>query len=158
NAAGKFAVWAVDATGNYTSAVLTPTSGMSAALEALEPTFGQDLNLDGTVGVKTTLIQTDGSTSLTQVANNYYLFAQATTNGPKLTLSGAAILANNFGGWAPIGAVATQTGYDVAIQNGDEYQVWAFDSTGAYTSIVMPMSSGSSLSLEQIEPTFGQDL
>jgi hypothetical protein len=39
-------------------------SGLSSALESLEPNFHQDLNGDGVIGPPTTVIQTDGSTSL----------------------------------------------------------------------------------------------
>ena len=50
--------------------------GKDYALELLELVFNQDLNGDGTVGLTTTVIQTDtnafGSTSLTEVANEYF--------------------------------------------------------------------------------------
>ena len=49
-------------------------SGTSCALESLETSFQQDLNGDGTIGVATTVIETDGSTSLTEVGNHFYLY------------------------------------------------------------------------------------
>src|SRR5262249_8123327 len=119
------------------------------------------LNLDGTVGVKATLIQTDGATSLEQVGSNYYLFAVGTTNGPELRFGGAPVVANTgaVAGWTPVGAVATQTGYDVAFENAaGKFAVWAVDATGNYTSAVLTPTSGMSAALEALEPTFGQDL
>ena len=57
-------------------------------------------------------IQTDGSTSLTEVANNYYLDG-STGSGPALRYKGANITAGEFGNWTLIGAVKTQSGYDL---------------------------------------------
>ena len=48
--------------------------GTSTTLESLETTFQQDLNGDGTIGIPTVVIQTDGSTSLVQVGSNYFLY------------------------------------------------------------------------------------
>ena len=48
-------------------------SGSSAALESLEPSFHQDLNGDGVIGVPTTVIEAFGSTSLVEVGSNYFL-------------------------------------------------------------------------------------
>src|SRR5260370_1195955 len=38
----------------------------------------QDLNGDGVIGLVTTVIQTDASTSLTEVGNNFYLYSSGT--------------------------------------------------------------------------------
>src|SRR6201999_257484 len=46
-----YTVWNTDTNGNITTNVLGTTSGSSTALEALETSFEQDLNNDGTVGV-----------------------------------------------------------------------------------------------------------
>ncbi len=66
-----------------------------------------------------TLIQTDtgsdGSTSLVEVGNNYFLFAAGTSSGPELEYNGAPITSGEFGAWTPIGAVQISGGgYDVA--------------------------------------------
>ena len=57
----------------------------------LETTFHQDLNGDGVIGLKPTVIQTDTnssvSTSLAELGNNYFLYAAGTTNGPELQQS-----------------------------------------------------------------------
>ena len=48
-------MWDTDGNGNYVSSPVGAVSGDSYALEALEPSFQQDLNGDGTIGpTKTT--------------------------------------------------------------------------------------------------------
>src|SRR6202008_3372767 len=94
--AGLYTVWGTDASGNYASNLTGgAVPATNAALEALEKTFGQDLNGDGTIGPPPppppTIIQTDGSTDLAQVGNNYFLYAHGTTTGPELKYSGAAV-------------------------------------------------------------------
>ena len=69
----EYTVWTTDNNGNYTGNLIGSVSGNSYAFESIEPVFQQDLNGDGVIGVKTTVIQTDGSTSLTEVANQFYL-------------------------------------------------------------------------------------
>ena len=46
-AADTYTVWATDGMGNYGSTIINPMSGTSAAFEALESMFQQDLNGDG---------------------------------------------------------------------------------------------------------------
>ena len=65
-----------------------------------------------------TVIQTDtnsfGSTSLTEVGNNYFL-DNSSGSGPDAETSTARTLWRvEFGAWMPIGAVQTASGYDVA--------------------------------------------
>ena len=126
----NFLVWTTDSNGNYISETGS-VSGNSYALESLEQTFNQDLNGDGTIGLVKTLIQTDGSTSLTEVANNYFLYAVGGSSGPALKFGGAAVAAGEFGGWTPIGAVQTSTGYEVAWKDAiPTVLVWTTDSNG----------------------------
>jgi hypothetical protein len=76
-----------------------------------------------------------------------------------LKYSGAAVVAGQFSGWAPIGAEKTSTGYDVAWKNGSgQYTVWSTDSNGNYTSNILGVVSGTSTALETYENTFQQDL
>ena len=74
--ANQYTVWTTDSNGNYAGNLVGAVSGNNYALESLESVFNQDLNGDGTVGLTTTVIQTDtnafGSTSLTEVANVYF--------------------------------------------------------------------------------------
>ena len=48
----------------------------------------------------------DGSTSLTEVANKFYLYNSSGT-GPTLKYAGSDFVAGQFGGWTPIGAAQT---------------------------------------------------
>ena len=104
------------------------------------------------------LIQTDGSTSLTEFGYNYFLYDGG--SGPELKYNGAAVTAGEFGAVAPIGAVQTASGYDVAWQftGSDEYTVWSTNSSGNYLSNIVGVVSGTSTALESLETSFDQDL
>ena len=66
--------WNIDSNGNIVSDTIGAVSGTELCAGIwLEPSFNQDLNGDGTIGLTTTVIQTDRSTSLTEVANEYFL-------------------------------------------------------------------------------------
>ena len=159
--AGLYTVWSTDSNGNYTSNVIGAVSGTSTALEALETTFNQDLNGDGTIGIPKIAIQTDGSTVLTQVGNNFFLNSTGGGTGPELSYGGAAVTTGEFAGWTAIGAVQVSGGgYDVAWENASAglYTVWSTNSSGNYTSNVIGAVSGNSLALETLETTFNQDL
>lgn len=70
-------------------------SGANVALESLENGFHQDLNGDGVIGPPTTVIEANGSTSLTEISNQYYLYSSG--SGPSVKSDGAAIFAGEFG-------------------------------------------------------------
>jgi autotransporter passenger strand-loop-strand repeat protein len=156
----EFTFWAVDSNGNYISNITGLVSGTSFAVESLETIFGQDLNGDGTIGPTTSLIQTDGSTSLTQVANEYFLYAAGGTSGPALSYGGAPVTVGEFGSIAPIGAEKTANGYDLVwkVPGADQYTIWNVDSNGNYISNATGLVSGSSFAIESLETTLGQDL
>ena len=156
---GQYSAWSIDSNGNYLSNLITHVAGNSAALEALETTFNQDLNGDGTVGITKVVIHTDGSTALTEVANNFYLYHNGT--GPELKDGGAAVTAGEFAGWTMIGAVQVAGGgYDVAWKNAStgQYSAWSIDSNGNYLSSLITHVAGNSAALEALETTFNQDL
>ena len=158
--ANEYTVWTTDSNGNFLS-YIGVVSGTSTALESFAPIFGQDLNGGGVTGTPT-VIQTDtgsfGSTSLTEVWYDYFL-DNSSGSGPELKQNGADVVAGQFGGWVPIGAVQTASGYDVAweIPGANEYTVWTTDSNGNFLSYI-GVVSGTSYALESLEPTFGQDL
>jgi len=156
----QYTVWATDGSGNYTSSLLGVVSGSSTALQSLETSFHQDLNGDGTVGLRSTVIEALGSTSLVEVGSNFYLDGISSGTGPELKSGGAAIDASQTGGWAPIGVEQTATGYEVAwkFPGADQYTVWATDSSGNYTSSLLGVVSGSSTALKTLETSFHQDL
>ena len=159
--ADEYTVWNVDSNGNYLGNAFGYVSGSSPALESLEPSFHQDLNGDGIIGVpSTTVIDSFGSTYLTEVSNQFYLF-NSSGSGPVLKLGGSPVLAGQFGGgWAPIGAEQTANGYEIAwkVTGADQYTVWNVDSSGNYVGNAFGYVSGSSPALEALEPSFHQDL
>src|SRR3984893_3102584 len=126
-----------------------------------EPTFQQDLNRDGVIGLNLpqTVLESFGSTSLVQIESNYFLFAVGTSTGPELSYAGAPVTTGEFGAWTPIGAEATATGYDIAWKFGsaDMYQVSSADKDGNFITSLFGVASATSPTLEAFEPTFQQD-
>ena len=161
---GLYTVWTTDSNGNYTGNLIGAVSGTSTALEMAETTFNQDLNGDGVIGLKPIVMATMtsglGSTSLTQLGDNYFLYSAGGTTGPELKLNGAGVIAGTLGGWTPIGAVQTAGGYEVAwtLPGSNLFTVWSTDSNGNYISNIIGAVPGTSTALEQAETTFGQDL
>ena len=84
-------MWSTDSSGNYVSNIVAVGSGTSAALESIETSFHQDLNGDGAIGLPpmlTTVIESTGATSLTEIGSNFYLY-DSTSAGPSLKYGGA---------------------------------------------------------------------
>ena len=163
--ASQFTIWQTDSNGNYVSDTGALT-GTSNTLETAEASFQQDLNHNGTIGVpgggggvSGTTIESFGSTSLVQSGVNDFMEPVAGGTGPELSYQGSVVTAGQFGGgWAPIGAEATSTGYEVAWQNGSgQYTIWQTDSSGNYVSDTGALT-GTSNTLETAETSFQQDL
>ena len=135
-------------------------SGTSYALESLEPIFHQDLNRDGVLGPTQKLIQIDGSTRLTEIANNHYNMDGSSGPDPTLKYNGATVTTGEFGAWTPIGAIQTAGGFNVAWKNTGtgQYTVWSTDRNGNYKANLIGAVSGTSSALESLEPVFHQDL
>jgi hypothetical protein len=152
----QYTVWTTDLSGNYLSNT-PPVSGTSYTIESLETTFHHDLNGDGMIGPTTTVIEADGSNSLTQVANEYFLYGSG--SGPSLKYNGAAVTAGQFGTWTPIAMEPVAGGYEVVwkVMGADQYTVWTTDSSGNFLSDI-PQVSGSSYAIESLETTFHHDL
>ena len=134
-------------------------SGSSSALQSFETSFHQDLNGDGAIGVPGTVIESAGSTSLVAVSNHFFLDSISTGSDPSLKYGGADVVAGQFGGWTPIGAEQTASGYQVAwkVSGADQYSVWTTDSNGNFIS-TSAVLSGSSSALKSFETSFHQDL
>src|SRR6202035_786789 len=118
-------------------------------------------NGDGVIGVtlSSTVIEAFGSTKLVQIGNNYFLESNSTGLGPELQYLGAPVVAGEFTGATPIAAEATATGYEIAWNVGDgQYSVWNTGSNGNYVSHALSATSGTSIALEALEPSFQQDL
>ena len=111
-------------------------------LQSLEPSFQQDLNGDGSIGLPTKVIESLGSTRLEQVDSNYFLDPNG-GSAVELSFGGAPVEAGQFdpngGPWVPIGAEQTASGYEVAwkIAGADQYTVWFTDQEWATTSRVL---------------------
>ena len=158
--ANEYTVWDTDASGNYVGSPIGVVSGTSLALEVLEPSFNQDLNNDGTIGVASaTAIQVDNGTTLAAAGNEYVM--EGSAGGAVLQYQGNPVTAGEFGAdVVPIGAVKTAGGYDVAweVNGSNEFIVWSTDNNGNYTGSPTGVVPGQSFALEDLEPTFGQDL
>ena len=112
-----------------------------------------------TPSVLTTVIELAGSTSLVAVGNKFFLDSISTGSDPSLKYGGADVVAGQFGGWTPIGAEQTASGYQVAwkVSGADQYSVWTTDSNGNFIS-QSAVLSGSSSALQSFETSFHQDL
>jgi serralysin len=154
----QFTFWATDSNGNYTSNLSGLVSGGSFMVESAEATFGHDFNGDGTIGVTASLVQTDGSTSLLHIADTYYMYVNG--NGPQLKCAGAGVTDGEFGNIAPIGAIQTATGYEVAwkVPGSSQFTFWSTDANGNYTSNLSGLVDGTSSTVKSFEAIFHQDL
>jgi Tryptophan-rich Synechocystis species C-terminal domain/Cadherin-like len=158
----QYTVWNTDSAGNITTNTIGSVAAGSSALVALETSFHQDLNGDGIIGDPSIpfAIETSGSTSLTQLGHNFFLYAHGTSNGPELNYSGAPWTTGQWGGWTPIGAEITATGYEVAFKltGSDLYTVWNTDGAGNITADSIGTVAGNSSALQSLETSFHQDL
>jgi hypothetical protein len=160
--ADQYIIWAVDSAGNFVQNLTDVISGSSTTLESYENVLHQDLNGDGIVGVPgggaTTVIDSAGTTYLTQVGSNYFFYHSGA--GPELMRGGVAVAANQFAPFQPIGAEQTTTGYDLAwkVAGADQYIIWAVDSAGNFVQNLTDVISGSNTTLETYENVFHQDL
>ncbi|MET4391694.1 uncharacterized protein YaiE (UPF0345 family), partial [Bradyrhizobium sp. F1.4.3] len=154
----QFSIWYTDANGSYQSST-GAISGASVTLEQAEASFQQDLNGDGTVGIPTTTIESFGSTSLMQVGANFYLDPVGSGSGLQLKYGGSAVVTGQFGVWTPVAAERTSSGYQIAWQvpGSSQFSIWYTDANGSYQSSTGAIS-GASVTLEQAEASFQQDL
>ena len=165
--ADQYTVWSLDANGNQTGNIAGgAVTGESATLENFETIFGQDLNGDGHVGPPPppppVTVSTDGTTTLVQSGNNYFLeVTGSNTLGPEVKQAGAPVTAG-AGGWTIIDAIQVAGGgYDVAWKETgvDQYTVWSLDANGNQIgNIAGGVITGESATLENFETIFGQDL
>src|SRR5262249_44411704 len=126
----QYTVWNTDLSGNFLS-YSGVISGDSSMLEGYESAFRQDLNDDGTIGVKSTVVEAAGATAFYQVADEYAL---GSPSGPTLKFFGPPVVVGDRGAWAPIGAEQTANGYEVAWKDGEQYTVWSTDRAGNFQS------------------------
>jgi hypothetical protein len=157
--ADQYTAWTTDSSGNYITSTIGTVSGTDYALQSLEPSFHQDLTGDGLIGPPTTVIEANGSTRLTEVGDHFFLY-DSSGSGPSLKYAGADVVAGQFGGWTPIGAEQTASGYEVAwkVTGADQYTAWTTDSSGNYITSIIGTVSGTDYALQSLEPSFHQDL
>ena len=157
--ADLYFVWNLDGNGNFTGYATGVVSGSDYAFQSLETTFQQDLNGDGTTGLKTTPLETSGATRLDQVGNEFFLH-DGGGNGPSLKYASADVVAGEYGSWTPLGAEKVGSGYQVVWKNGeaDLYFVWNLDGNGNFTGYATGVVSGSDYAFQSLETTFQQDL
>ena len=150
-------MWNTDSAGNYRSQS-SVIAGNSAAFAALEASFQQDINDDGSIA-PSTAVEAAGSTILERAGNAYYLAAAGGSSGPLLSYNGAPVTAGQFGAWVPIGAEQAGSVYQVAWKNGaaDQYLAWTVDSSGNFLS-QGGVVSGASWYAESFESALHQDL
>ena len=160
SATGHYTAWSTDSNGNYAGNIVPEVTGTNTSFEALEATFHQDLNGDGTVGIPTTILEAQGFTKLVKVADNFYLDSISTGSGPILKISGSPVSATAYGTWAPFAAEQTASGYDVAWKDSatGHYTAWSTDNNGNYGSNIVPEVLGTNTSFEALETAFHQDL
>src|SRR5438876_11134262 len=97
-------------------------SGFSYTMEALEATFQQDFNNDGTTGVVSAAIDSVGTAKLAKVADFYFLYQGTGTSGSVLRYGGATVMVG-ASPWTPRGAEVSGSGYQVVLKPGsaDQY-------------------------------------
>jgi hypothetical protein len=155
----SYVVWNTDANGNYRSSPTGLVGGTDPVLENVETSFGFDLNGDGTIGLKTTTLESAGANSLLQVGNEY-LVQNGSNPAVTLKYQGNAVTVGEFGTFAPIAAASITGGYEVAWRLGttSSYVVWNTDANGNYQSSPTGVIIGQSFALEVLETGFGFDL
>jgi hypothetical protein len=152
---------AASGTGAWSFTVGVPANG-SHGFTATDSNAAHNTSTSSSaLTVTVSVIQTDGSTSLIEVANQYFYLRASGGSSPALKYNGAAVTMGEFGSWKPIGAVQTASGYDVAWKNAGtgQYTVWTTETNGNYVgNLTGGAVSGTSYALESIESTFHQDL
>jgi serralysin len=137
------------------------TNGDRVADFAIDLTGNLSLTYDDFIGVypPPVVIETNGSTYLTQSAGRFYAY-DSVGIGPSLKTGGSDFISGQFGGWLPISAEAISGGYEVAwkLTGSDQYTVWKTDSSGNYLLNSVGIVSGGSLDIESLESSFHQDL
>src|SRR5262249_30540217 len=162
DAIGDYTAWNTDSNGNYISNIgnMGWVSRSEERRVGNERRFNQDFNGDGNIGLVTTVIETQGATDLSQVADHYFLY-DSHGSGPSEKYGGLDFGGGQFGTWTPIGAEKTASGYEVAWKDASgHYTAWNTDNNGNYISNIGNMGwvSGTSTAIETLETRFNQDL
>jgi serralysin len=154
----QWSVWTADSNANFQSSMAAMSAG-DPTLRSYETTFQHDLNGDGTIGVKTTVIESAGATSLVQVTNNYFFYPHGGSSGPEMTYGGAPLTEGQFAGWTPLAVEFIQSAsqYSLAWKSGSQIKFMNTDSNGKYLAETTPIST-SDPQIGGYENFFQQDL
>ena len=124
-AGGQYSEWFLNGQGEWQNGTLIDN------VIDVEVFYNVDINNDGTIGHFTTMIESDGSTTLASSTRGIYLIDGST----EITLNGEAVGPNSFAGWSVIHAEATGGGYRVLWEEaGGQYSEWALDNQGVRQS------------------------
>jgi aryl-phospho-beta-D-glucosidase BglC (GH1 family) len=126
---------------------------------SVEPTNGVDKTQMAILDQYARASPSNGSASVVQVGNNFYINSVSGGVGPELKYAGAAVVAGQFGIMTPIAVEQTATGYEVAwkVAGANQYEVWTTDNSGNHVSDTGLISATSNV-LEALETSFHQDL
>lgn len=155
--ADQYVMWSTDLGGNFVSNGPL-VNAISYRLQSLEPAFGQDLNGDTTIGTRSTVVESAGSTNLAIVGDLYFMYQGSGAAGATLRQNGDYI-GWGMSPWAVLGVERWSGGYQVAWKNGsaNEYAIWTTDILGNFWSSSSLLNS-SSYALQSLETAFGQNL
>jgi Tryptophan-rich Synechocystis species C-terminal domain/Leishmanolysin len=156
-AADEYLAWNIDSTGNFLSQGGV-VSGASWYVQSFETAMHQNLNGDSTTGPVTAPIEAIGSTTLTQVADSYFV-NYGGSSAVQLFYGNAYAAANQFGAWKPVAAEQVGGTYQVAWQNGTANQFLAWTVGGAGNFVTQTaVVAGTTWYLQSYENTVHQDL
>lgn len=147
--------WYADRNGALSASPPGPVAVTDPAVLTFESSLHQDLNGDGVIAPPT-VIEAFGTTSLNQSGCNYFLGVA----GPVLQFGGSVVWAGQFGGWTPIGAEATASGYAVAWFNieANAYAFWSADTSGELTATIPGSVAANDPKVQSFESDLHQDL
>lgn len=124
HAGGAFANWTLDSSGAHVA------SEIAQNIDVLEPLFEVDIDNDGSY--PRTVIETNGSTTLSEASGGFYLINDAF----RITYFGLEVGPNTFGDWVPIHAEAIRGEFRVLWKNdAGDYSEWTTDGAGRFRSV-----------------------
>jgi hypothetical protein len=144
----EYKIWETDTNGNYVTGDVVLVGSTHAFQVKENGLSGQDINGDGVVGVKTTVIENSGSSSLAIHADTYGV------GSILLKYAGAPVTVGMFAGWSPIGGEAGTVVWKS--NSADQYRIWKIFTNGEFWNEVTV--SGSTYALQSLETTFAQNL